>query len=317
VEERCRTVTDEHRPVNPFAPVGYPRVALLPLCPLKSDRDRHRYVSIDGLDAEWEKFVVEIDDLTAVRADGRLVLVTGESGCGKTSLIHKCVDLVCRQQNSTPDVKELVFDLTSCLPKGNQQTMRERAEAVSEALVTDLLDRPLVRKNLATELREDRSEPQRIYRRLARALQRKDVVLVVLLPEAGNRLKEVISYANEFAGPGILFMIESADLDRKDVADIVEQLEGAMPPITLHLEQLKPGDAENYIAARLDHTKTPGIFPQMGEELISEVGKTCKTVAQLQKRLYHTYRVRFDRKLSYTNDDRLTLDDLNAFYSES
>ncbi|MFD9738275.1 AAA family ATPase [Umezawaea sp. NPDC059074] len=308
-------------PLNPFPLPGWSRTPMRPLCPWKNSRHRDFYVRVDDGDFQYDDFAQQMGDLSALLAEGRLVLVTGESGCGKTALVHRCADWVVREVDRRRDAGELgpaarglVLDLTGCLPDGPARSIEDRAAHVCDELFGRLVDNEALRPQAIAQLAPDRDTPRRIYPRLAAALA-EDLVLVVLLPTPGELAAEVVQYARAFAGPKVLFMAESDLLDPEEVADVVRQLEAWVPPITLHVGALEDGDVRRFVEDRLQRHSTVGTYPRMSDEAVDFLGGWAKSVAQLQRTLHGTYEHRLGRGLSFGEEDVVTVDDILAFFN--
>jgi energy-coupling factor transporter ATP-binding protein EcfA2 len=307
--------------LNPFPPPGWARTPMRPLCPWKNPQHRSYYVPVDHSDFQYQDFAQQMGDLGALLGEGRLVLVTGESGCGKTALVHRCADWVVQQVARRresgelgPNARGLVLDLTGCLPDGPAQSIEDRAAHVCDELFGRLVDNEALRPQAVTQLGPDRDRPRRIYPRLGAALA-EDLVLVVLLPTPGELAAEVVQYARAFAGPKVLFMAESDLLDHDEVADIVLQLEAWVPPLTLHVGALEEGDARMFVQDRLVRHAQVGSYPRMSDEAIAFLSKWARSVAQLQRTLHGTYESRRNRGLSCGEDDVVTVDDIVAFFN--
>jgi hypothetical protein len=315
--------TPKTRPwLNPFPLPGWQRTPMRPLCPWRDTQHRDYYVRVDDGDFQYDDFTQQMGDLSALLAEGRLVLVTGESGCGKTALVHRCADWVVREVERQggegglgPEARGLVLDLTGCLPDGPAQSIEHRAAHVCDELFGRLVDNGALRPQAVGQLSPDRDTPRRIYPRLAAALV-EGLVLVVLLPTPGELAAEVVQYARAFAGPKVLFMAESDLLDPDEVADIVRQLEAWVPPLTLHVGALEEGDVRRFVEDRLKRHSTVGRYPRMSDEAIEFLTGMAKSIAQLQRTLHGTYESRRSRGLSCGEDDVVTVDDIVAFFND-
>lgn len=84
------TQPNERRP-NPFHLPGLGNTSRGPLRPWKYDHERY-YHPVDNTQTAFDKFRSFLPNPGAELVDrGRLVVVTGGTGCGKSSLIHRCV----------------------------------------------------------------------------------------------------------------------------------------------------------------------------------------------------------------------------------
>ncbi|HEY0698402.1 MAG TPA: hypothetical protein VGD43_11405, partial [Micromonospora sp.] len=79
-----------------------------PLNPWRQPQDAN-YAPVGGAARAFETFVERISGPDAGARPGHLVLVSGDTGCGKTSLLHRCVDYL-RQR---PDWLVAVLDLSA------------------------------------------------------------------------------------------------------------------------------------------------------------------------------------------------------------
>ncbi|RKT56469.1 AAA ATPase-like protein [Saccharothrix australiensis] len=282
-----------------------------PLRPWERKAHRDYYVDVDGAESAFQEFQQEVGDLTGVLEDGRLVLVTGDSGCGKTALVNRCADWTVLELRNR-GLRGVVVDLTGCLPEDEELSIHERTAEVCDQLFDQLVDLGALRPTAADDLRADRDNPQRIFPRLGRALN-DEVVLLVLLPSPNELLDEVIRYARQLRSPRVLFFAESAFFDADDIAELVRRLETWVPPITLALGELHDGDPERFADDRLVRHTGVGIYPQLSDEAIELLNKICQSVAMLQRILHGTYERKLAAGLSYTEGDQVTVDDIQAY----
>ncbi|WP_121008026.1 ATP-binding protein [Saccharothrix australiensis] len=299
------------RPINPFPLPGWERTPMRPLRPWERKAHRDYYVDVDGAESAFQEFQQEVGDLTGVLEDGRLVLVTGDSGCGKTALVNRCADWTVLELRNR-GLRGVVVDLTGCLPEDEELSIHERTAEVCDQLFDQLVDLGALRPTAADDLRADRDNPQRIFPRLGRALN-DEVVLLVLLPSPNELLDEVIRYARQLRSPRVLFFAESAFFDADDIAELVRRLETWVPPITLALGELHDGDPERFADDRLVRHTGVGIYPQLSDEAIELLNKICQSVAMLQRILHGTYERKLAAGLSYTEGDQVTVDDIQAY----
>lgn len=85
-----------------------------PLCPWRWPEHDEWYVDIDGFPEAVRRFKEALVN-SAGRDDGQFFVVHGETGTGKTSLIHRCVDEASKQRNATlqePERRKYIVDLS-------------------------------------------------------------------------------------------------------------------------------------------------------------------------------------------------------------
>lgn len=304
-------MTEPRRPVNPFPLPGWEGTPMRPLRPWDRRAHREYYVPVDGTESAFQQFRQEMGDLTGLLEYGRLVLVTGESGCGKTALVNRCADWVAGELAGL-GMRGVVLDLTGCLPTDQELSIDQRTVEVCDQMFDLLVDHGALRPEAEDRLAGDRDVPRRVFPRLGRAL-RDDIALLVLLPSPNELVDEVIRYARVFSSAKVLFLTESAYFGPDEVADVVRQLEPWVPPITLYVGPLDPGDAQRFAEDRLSRHAEAGRYPRMSEGAIELVAKHCQSIAMLQRFLHGTYEHKLDSGLGYTETDLVTVEDIRAF----
>ncbi|QFZ22157.1 ATP-binding protein [Saccharothrix syringae] len=306
-------VTAPRPPVNPFRLPGWEHTPMRPLRPFDREWHRDYYVPVDGTDRAFREFQREMGDLTGLLEDGRLVLVTGESGCGKTALVNRCADWVV-EQLAAQGLRGVVLDMTGCLPTDRELSIDERVTEVCDQLFDLLVDHEALRDEAEAQLAAARDVPRRLFPRLGRAL-REDTALVLLLPSPNELVDEVIRYARVLRSAKVLYLAESAFLGPDEVSDLVRQLETWVPPVTLCVGPLDRGDAQRFAVDRLKRHAEVGTYPRMSDEAIELVANLCQSVAMLQRFLHGTYEQKLESGLSYTEADLVSVEDIRAFFN--
>lgn len=285
---------------------------MVPLCPWQEVEHKEYYVPVGNTKAAFDEFTREMDDSTNLQRGGHLVLVTGESGCGKSALVNRCA-WHAREKLPEQGLNGVVVDLRSILNGRPQLSVEERLAVVCDQLFVELKSRGALRKDALDDLEGDRTLPDRIYPNLPDALQQ-NTALVVLLPTS-DLPDEVIRYGN-LARRKIFFMIEYALLDSKvadDVINIVKAMEQWAPPITLRVSDLKPGDARRFAEDRLRRHSGMGIYPRMSRKTMDSLAHLLRSVGQLQSALHGTYDARLRNGLRYDENSFVTYKDIAGY----
>jgi energy-coupling factor transporter ATP-binding protein EcfA2 len=269
--------------INPFHLSGWPRMR--PLCPWEEPQHRDYYVPVDRTETAFEEFVTEMADMVTLLRDGRLVLVTGETGCGKSALVNRCADWVVQQMAARKAGCE-VLDLTAALNGLPEESIDKRMSTVCDQLFVELTRRQLMRADAVTALEAHREIPRRIYPNLPGATP-KPTVLVILLPGC-ELADEVIRYASLARGR-ILFFVESPFMQANDVRHIAESMERWGSPITLSVGQLEEGDVRRFASDRLKRHAEKGDYPKMTEDTMESLTGLLTSVSELQRVFHGVY----------------------------
>lgn len=302
--------------LNPFCTPGFDRTPMRPLCPWKHPEHDKYYVDLDNTGPAFDTFVEGVG-LDALDDEGQLTLVTGESGCGKTALVHRCADWFARKLREDRHVDSAVIDLTNALNGRPQMAIEDRLAAVCQELLTELRVRGLVRPDAFDDLGDDRTNPDVVYRTLPNAMH-ENTVLIVLLPTPGELRREVFRYTKlASSSRRTLLFAESALFDEEDLEKIVLLHETWAPPVTPRVGQLRQGDVREFVLDRLDRYADLGIYPRMSPETMEALAKMVSSVGRLQRTLYGTYETRRRSRRSYDENSWVTVEDIVDFLGEA
>ncbi|MEU5692267.1 hypothetical protein [Actinosynnema sp. NPDC020468] len=291
--------------INPFTVAGFDS-PMQPLCPFRHEHD-DLYVGVDDSERQYERFRRHLGDLSSLRSDGRIALVTGDTGCGKSALVNRCAAWVVRKLTAL-GVTANVVDATTALAAARPSSPAERLAAVTDHLFDALRHLDVLEPTTLAEFELNRTNPMRVYRNLYRYL-RPDHALVVLLPSPGVRWDEVVTYADLRQG-NVLFVAESDALGEKDVARIANAVERHTRLVDLRVGALKPGDVRAFVADRFGRHRA-GRFPALADAVPEWADSLALTVGQLQRILHSTYEHLLDQDTDY-GDRPVTKEDILA-----
>jgi hypothetical protein len=299
---------DSGRPpvVNPFLVPGWEESPLRPLCPWRYQAHDELYVDVNHTLAAFQEYTRRMAAVENLREDGRLVLVTGESGCGKTALINRCAHWT-RDRLAARGLRGEVVDLTR---DGSRQSVEERMSLVAERLLDELTHTGLIFPDVLRSL--DSVRPSRLYAALGSVLP-DDVVLIVLLPPADEVVQEVVAYAG-LARRKLLFFAESSYLDHAQVLRVRDS--SPVPPITLAVGPLNPGDVRRFIEDRLTRNEQRGHYPRISAETMDKAAGPLRSIAMLQRILSEVYEERGRQDSGYTDRDWVTYEDITRLFYE-
>lgn len=296
-------MTEDREWVNPFDVPGV-RGPKVPLRPWQHDGHQDYYVPVGNTAAAFDEFTHRMDTLATLQREGQLVLVAGESGCGKTALINKCAWHV-REELGRSDVKGVVVDLQRTLMGSPMTAGDERFSFVLQQLRAGLDSEGALRPDAAEIVRRYEGQPEAIYRQLHNMLHPKHVAIVLLPPS--DLPEDVVRYG-ALSSRNVLFLTEFVygSHPAEVVDDIETQLEKDAPPIILRLTGLKDGDATLYIQDRLERHRGEGKYPLMTHRTMETLDSTLQSVAQMQSTCHEVYEQRRKNGLAY--DDSTSVD---------
>lgn len=300
-------------PINPFTVPDFDS-PMQPLRPFKFPHHDDLYVPVDDSERQYELFQTRMGTLRSLVDDGRIALVGGYSGCGKTALVNRCAAWVVRTMEQDLKITTAVIDATRTLDNSEHLELTARIAKVCDQLYDLVLDheQPLLKPDALVEFKDNRAEPHRVFRNLGRWLL-DGHALVLLLPRV-ELTAEVIAYAR-WCSRRVLFMVESPWIDAKGAESIVKAVGGFTMPVTLRVGSLADGDVKRYAETRLNGFAPRGRFPRMSEETLRQAGGKIDSVGFLQRCLQHTYEFRMSQDHGYEDDDWVTMEDVKMAIS--
>jgi hypothetical protein len=269
-------------PPNPFVLPTMELNPLQPLVPWKFPEHWDYYVPVDDTQTAYDTFQAAVNhDPRTLRDHGRLVVVQGSTGCGKTSALARCIGWM---TTHLPDVKVTPFVLECNQPVdlGKPADRRGRMNAVCQDVIRLARRRLDLDPSFVTELRENESRPANLYRCLAEILDAishtTNAVLIIVLPET-DLSEEIVEYA-QMVYPRLVFCLESTAVGRSIPWPERMRERSAAPPIELRVSPLNPDDPAAFTDVRLarhgdpTHDEIAGGLPRVGEDVMSELSKS-------------------------------------------
>lgn len=296
-------MTDERERMNPFGipGAGGPKV---PLRPWQHDDHGQYYVPVGNTSAAFDEFTHRMGTLDTLQREGQLVLVAGESGCGKTALINKCAWYV-RAKLDKAGTTGVVVPLQSSLVGTPIASGDQRFAYVLQQLLAGLDGEGALRQDADDTIKRYEGQPEALYRQMHVLLKQKHVAIVLLPPS--DLPDDVVRYG-ALSKRNVLFLTEFVYGSHPEaiVDDIETKLEKDAPPIILRLTGLKTGDAPLYIQDRLKRHMRTGQYPLMSPETMAELDSMLQSVAHMQSTCYEVYEQR--RKNGQAYDESASVD---------
>lgn len=274
--------------MNPYLVPGLEATPNGPLCPFHTPEHERYYVPVDSTKEAFEQFQAQIGDLRGLGDEGRLVVVAGQHGCGKTALINRCATWL-RDSLADLDINCEISSLTQeCL---TNEPIQHRMDHVFQCVVDDLLKREqLSEEDRVRALKERRDGIDIAYRFLSSALDSNNVVTIVLLPPSEDLVKEVERYA-QYARKSIVFFAESSFVRAIEMSWPAIHSAGRVPPIRLEVGPLRERDGWLFAEARQEYHPNVTTFRKVSEATMRRVTDGWNTsIGQLQALLFGVYR---------------------------
>jgi hypothetical protein len=249
----------------------------LPLEPSTEADLEALYLPVDQTKEEFDRFKEHLAGVERLGEQGWLVVVTGDSGCGKTSMVKRCalwLELKLQEQYLSPVKVDLTGenlvheDIKTRLRRVFGSVLRHMRGGLDSTTVTLLRD--LGKSERDGDL-DDAFEWLADELLAVPADAAKRPVAIVLLPTCPTA-KEVLRYA-AIARQGLIFFAEVADPQeaRQCDAELRDQRNSRFLALHLKVGKLKPGDGRlfaNNVNLRHSETTSTASFPRMTDEVI-------------------------------------------------
>jgi len=250
--------------MNPFVIPRRPAGGHRPLCPWRVDEHARYYVDVDHAAAAFKQFTDEVGAPSDALRYGLLVLVSGGTGCGKTSLIHRCVQWLI--ERPVPEVGTQVVDLTG---DTDTTSVDQRLPIIYERLIDDLWFAQALTDPEHTELRQRLANLPVAYPYLSRLLARRATAALVLLPPT-HVSTEIIFYRRVIRRNMVFFAETSEDSVVREYRRAFAA-SGSAQLIDLRVSGLEVADGWRYVADRLAPHTARAERPTIREDVIRSV----------------------------------------------
>lgn len=177
-----------------------------PLCPWRAEIHRDYYADVDSTGTAYLAFTEQMRPFEQLAQRGRLVVMRGETGCGKTSLIHRCADLLDTELNPPPvDGRprgDFIVDLTSYRYR-KERSQQSRLVEVCFEVLRYLRDRNRIAipAEWLDRLHRAGDDPYHVvsdmYRELAGCARDQGFVLIILLPPVKDYVNDLHEYSHQ------------------------------------------------------------------------------------------------------------------------
>jgi hypothetical protein len=266
---------------NPFAVPARSEADARPLCPWQHVDHEHLYAPVDHTEAAFTEFKGAVGEDPDLASGGRMVLITGHEGCGKSALMHRAAWWA-RDNLGLPAGQVHIVDLMADRSAGEASEVR--VGYVMRRMLDEARQLTVLTAEELDGLDKREENPSLALPFLSRALLRHSVVLLVLLPpvEVPDDIRRYATYAR----PNVFFFAESSYVMEPEAGLTV----GGKPIIHLQVGLLSEADGWAFVHNRLARATAAGIpaptiaratITQFMRDRIKGRGKT--TIRELQR----------------------------------
>jgi energy-coupling factor transporter ATP-binding protein EcfA2 len=290
---------------NPFGLPGLDGEPSRPLCPWDEPRDDVYYVAVDSTQEQFDAFQLKLGDPANLTRKGRLVLVTGHQGCGKTSLVNRCARWA-HERLASSGIRGEIVDLTA--DGTESQSVEKRMATVCGRLIDELAYRKRLSADAVADLRTAQDQLDITYPKLKNVLAETEVVVIILLPPSGELRDEIVNYA-KLARARILLFAESS---YPEVASACKaQLRPADAVIYLAVSPITLDDGWRFVSDRL--AKNPqDVAPQINEATVRSIVAESRRAMSIKELSLILHRV-FDEAIKELAPE-VDFDYIKSFY---
>lgn len=290
--------------MNPYLIPGLEAEPYAPLCPHLNEDHHTFYVPVDDTEKEFIHFKDTMNTAGQLTERGRLVVVTGESGCGKTSLINRCAARL-RDELAKTQLTGEIFTLTDS-GRPDQSIMLRMEQVVTDlvdklsddqsgvsALHIDMLEHRIkeIEEIKDTSDRQIRhlAKVNRVYKYLNDVLPA-DRIAIILLPPSSDLVDEIKNYAGFARHPRIVFFAETDHVEAVHRMWQTIPTNDLMTSVLLKVGPLNAGDSWIYAHARQESASADASFPRVSEETMRGVTSAgVRSIRWLHRLLHGVY----------------------------
>lgn len=256
---------------NPFTVPDRTPADNRPLCPWETPAHDALYAPVDHSEDAYNAYVTHLREDPDLRQAGKVALITGPEGCGKTAWMHRAAhwtrDFL---EGRYAPLKVHIVDLTADGRPGDDTPTRVRH------VVSRLLDELEFSGDFSAGelegLDKRREDAATLYPYLSRVLRAKSLALLVLLPPS-ELVDEVQQYVR-LSQRSLLFFCESS---YDSVAHAASSLSasGAKPVAHFEVGTLDESDGWSFVSHRLALAAATGhAVPAIDESTIARFMRT-------------------------------------------
>lgn len=235
------------------------------LCPWKTSSDSSYFANVDGTKRAFDEYV-DLANQNVHRAGGSFHLAFGPEGCGKSSLLNRCVAYLksVNDKNSTIIV-DVSNDIHAAIPAA--QKAEEAWLIIKDELA---LHKPALTDQQINEINKEGTTFVSSIRRLQKYLEENGSSLVVILPQI-ELVQEFSSYFS-LMKDGVALFAETTSSEIEQHCKHAYGSQSKTPVQIMKLSPLQVEDGRTFVSNRLSQRTEK--CPEISAEAIDQMMET-------------------------------------------
>lgn len=269
---------------NPFCVPGRTLDQPGPLTPWKEDKHTNYYAGVDHTEESYQEFANKLRTWNIV-SNGAAVLVHGEDGCGKTSLIHRCASTV---KDSLKQERRIEI-VDRSLERLDGQTVTSKCEDVVRAVLRHLrrtsgfLSANELESVSALPSKAEESDLRRTMEEIAEAINASNGILVVI-PSKLELSIELQMYMSVFTRGSLVLLMET---NQENIRQFVERWN--VEPTNRNILNLGVGPLEveqgwTFVESRIKGASQKTSLPEFDKTAVTKYMQTRSQHARVSIR---------------------------------
>jgi hypothetical protein len=275
---------------NPFCPTDCTPDHPGPLNPWRQEEHERFYAPVDNTQQAFELFVATLSNWRLDRT-GAAILAHGEDGCGKTSLLHRCVyklrQVLTQSLSTTTRWKVLIVDRSAEYLAG-QPISSKCEDTVSAILRTlrhseSLLSAEDIRNLPSPQPGQNTRDLKRVMEDVAAYLAKSHVYLLLLTPPIELE-DELLLYHATFTRHPIILLMESSAAAVRQLMARWNRDQPHKSILPLAVGPLQPGHGWLFVQSRMAHIPPDATIPAFDELAVHRYMTTRSASADISIR---------------------------------
>lgn len=221
-----------------------------PLNPCSHDEHMQLYASVDNTQSSYEEYQAFLDIFSGI-PKGHAILAHGASGCGKSSLVYRCINRFNAYSWRRNGKSLTSYLLDFHFEKFSNLSAEEKAAQINE-LIAEALEEAQITERLSEKFLEKLdANPIRALKFLEIQFKQKNVIPIIYFPNVETS-SELDEYLNSFFRSNWILFFESINPNVLQKCKLKYPMASSSNPVKiLEVHPLTPQDAVPFLETRL------------------------------------------------------------------